>query len=455
MSTFLLAALALAVPAAAQQAPEPTPHQRAIAAGYKAAMLCSGIFNAGRTPEQVEALELTGIYPDYQALVGLPAKVDSSRRLVTVEWADAMPPRRAQWRPGTGCTNEPIGAVAPHAATSYPPLAAAQPDPRPWPQGDAIPAIRTPRALEPVVAAAFDGTSYRAGSRTTGVIVLRDGHIVAERYAPGFGPLVSNRTWSVAKSISGTLVGIAVRDGLVRVDRAARIPAWADEPPGDVRRTITLDHLLRMASGLHSDTAGNRTDEVYFGGTAVTEETVGWPSIARPGTRFRYANNDTMLAMLSLRTAMGDARYRDFPAKGLFEPLGMARTVAETDWRGNYILSSQVWSTARDLARLGELWRNDGVWQGKRVLPEGWVKYMTTPSGPQPAGDGPGYGATLWLFGPKQGLPEGSYAAQGNRGQFIFVIPSAKLVVVRRGEDPAGNAFEAPRFVADVLKALE
>lgn len=443
------------MPAAAQQPPkEPTPHQRAIAAGYKAAMLCSGIFNAGRTPEQIEALELTGIYPDYQALVGLPAKIDMSARLVSIEWTDGMPPRLAQWRPGTGCVNDPIGALSAHDAPSYPPFAAPQPDPRPWPQGDTISAIRAPRALEPVVAAAFDGT-YRAGSRTTGVVVLRDGRIVAERYAPGFGPLVSNRTWSVAKSISGTLVGIAVRDGLARVDRAAQIAAWSDEPPDDVRRTITLDHLLRMASGLHSDTAGNRTDEVYFGGTAVTEETVAWPSIARPGTRFRYANNDTMLAMLSLRTAMGDARYRHFPAKALFEPLGMVRTVAETDWRGNYILSSQVWSTARDLARLGELWRNDGVWRGKRLLPEGWMKYMTTPSGPQPTGDGPGYGATLWLFGPKQGLPEGTYAAQGNRGQYVFVIPSARLVVVRRGEDPAGNAFEAPRFVADVLKALE
>ncbi|HSX54588.1 MAG TPA: serine hydrolase, partial [Sphingomonas sp.] len=115
----------------------------------------------------------------------------------------------------------------------------------------------------------------------------------------------------------------------------------------------------------------------------------------------------------------------------------------------------QVWSTARDFARLGELWRNDGVWQGKRILPEGWMKYMTTPSGPQPAGNGPGYGATLWLFGPKQGLPEGSYAAQGNRGQSIFVIPSARLVVVRRGEDQAGNAFDAPRFVAEVLKAVQ
>ncbi len=132
----------------------------------------------------------------------------------------------------------------------------------------------------------------------------------------------------------------------------------------------------------------------------------------------------------------------------------MTRTVAETDWQGNFILSSQVWSTARDLARVGLLWANDGVWQGERLLPEGWMAYMTRPSGPQPA-TGPGYGATMWLFGPAQGLPEGSYAAQGNRGQYVMVVPSRNIVVVRRGEDPAGARFDIARFTADVLAALQ
>jgi CubicO group peptidase (beta-lactamase class C family) len=94
------------------------------------------------------------------------------------------------------------------------------------------------------------------------------------------------------------------------------------------------------------------------------------------------------------------------------------------------------------------------VWNGERILPEGWVKYMTTPSGPQPA-EGPGYGATMWLFGPDQGVPEGSYAAQGNRGQYIMVIPSQRLVVVRRGEDPVGARFDIAKFSADVAAALK
>lgn len=455
LSTSLLAALLLASPATAQQPRrELTPHQRAIAAGYKALMLCEGQFGGGRTPEQVAALELTGIYPEYEALVAeLPAASDWQDRSVSVPFAPNMPPRLAYWVPRFGCSLAPIGGkrVLPPLLHPNPsiPLPA---DSRPWPIGDAGIAPKPSKTLSAAIAAAFDPAVSKG--RTTGVVVLRDGKLIAERYAEGFGPLVSNRTWSVAKSIAGTLIGIAVADGKLDPMKPAPVPEW--RTPGDPRGAITLDQLLRMASGLGSDTAGNRTDAIYFGGTSVTEQAVDWPLVAPPGTTFRYANNDTLLAVRAFRSALADDNaYTGYPGDRLFRPLGMDHTTTGIDWQQNFVLSSQVWSTARDLARLGELWRNDGVWQGKRLLPEGWVKYMTTPSGPQPAGDGPGYGATLWLFGPKQGLPEGSYAAQGNRGQYIFVIPSAKLVVVRRGEDPAGNAFEAPRFVAEVLKALE
>jgi CubicO group peptidase (beta-lactamase class C family) len=437
--TPLLWVAALGLVASPAHAAEPTTYQRALAAGYKAAFLCSGIFNAGRTQAQVEALELTGIYPEYQSLVAtLPAVIDRPSMSVGVRFDPALPPRRAQWRGDLGCTTLPIGATTPlPSAAATPPRA-----------GSELP-VRSDRRLPPLLAGSFSGT-YGEGSRTTGVVIVRDGRITAERYADGFDPQVSNRTWSVAKSISGTLVGVAVGRGLLDPERPAPVPEWN----GDPRQAISLDNLLRMASGLHSDTAGNRTDALYMGATTVTQETVHWPLEAPPGTRFRYANNDTLLAIRSLRAAIGDdARYHAFPRTELFDKIGMRHTVAETDWQGNFILSSQVWSTARDLARLGLLWLNDGVWQGERILPEGWMKYMTTPSGPQPA-EGPGYGATLWLFGPKQGLPEGSYAAQGNRGQFVMVVPAHKLVIVRRGEDPVGARFDIAKFTADVIAAL-
>ena len=133
----------------------------------------------------------------------------------------------------------------------------------------------------------------------------------------------------------------------------------------------------------------------------------------------------------------------------------MHHTVAETDWQGDYILSSQVWSTARDLATLGRLMLNDGVTQsGERVLPEGWVEYVTTPSGPQP--DGPlGYGAGWWLLNKSEGIPPDTYAALGNRGQILVIVPSRDIVIVRRGEDPAGKRFDFVSFTRDVLAALE
>ena len=314
-----------------------------------------------------------------------------------------------------------------------------------WPQGDVGIAPRPPAALANKVSLALDAATYGSGSKTTGVVIVHEGRIVAERYGAGWGPFVSNRTWSVGKSITGTLVGLS---GMNPVEPAA-VPEWHNPPSDDPRAAIKLDQLLRMASGIHSATAGNRTDAIYFGGTAVTEEAVAWPLETKPGIRFRYANNDTLLAVRALRAQIGEERYAAFPRTALFAPLGMTHTVAEQDWRGNYILSSQVWSTARDLARLGQFWLQDGVWQGKRLLPDGWMHYMTTPSGPQPAD-----GATMWLFGPKQGLPEGSYAAQGNRGQYVMVIPSKRLVIVRRGEDPGAARFDIARFAADVAKAL-
>ncbi|OQW42889.1 MAG: serine hydrolase [Proteobacteria bacterium SG_bin5] len=442
----ILAALLLATPGLAQQAQAPAPYTRAIAAGYKAAFLCSGVFIAGRAPAQIEALELTGIYPEYERLVAtLPAEIDRAKGQVTVRFEPDLPPRVARYHPETGCANLPIGAPVPASGTAPPPPPG--PDPRPWPIGDALPKIAHP-AL-PAVERAFAG-AYRG--RTTGVVILRENRIIAERYAEGFGPFTAQRTWSVAKSITGTLVGIAAKRGAVSVGERARVPEW--QHPGDPRAAITLDQLLRMASGLHSATAGNRTDALYFGGTAVTEEAPHWPIEAKPGTRFRYANNDILLAMRSLRAALGEEAYRDFPKTALFAPLGMRHTVAETDWRGNYVSSSQIWTTARDLARFGLLYLNDGVWNGARLLPEGWRHYVTRASGPQPA-SGFGYGATFWLMRGTAGVPEDAFSANGNRGQYVVIVPSRGIVIVRRGEDAANANFDIAKFTADVLAEVK
>ena len=435
--------------ALAQQPRAPSTYDRAIAAGYKALVTCSARFIAGRSEAQIAADELAGIYPEYDAIVPTLTAKMVAPAAVEVSFDPALPPRLAVYRARTGCTILPIGAAAPSDVATYPaPRGPAPADPRPWPLGDALPKT----ALAPLapVAAAFDGVTY-GKAKTTGIVILSGNTLIAERYAPGFGPFTAQRTWSVAKSITGTLVGIAAHAGAIDPARPAPIPAW--QTAGDPRRAITLDQLLRMASGLHSDSAGNRTDAVYFGGTTVPEGTFHWPLETRPGTRFRYANNDILLAMYALRVALGEEKYRDFPRTALFDRLGMGHTVAETDWRGNYVSSSQVWTTARDLARFGLFYLNDGVWNGTRLLPVGWWKYVTTPAGPQPATGDFGYGATFWLMNKTPGVPTDTFSANGNRGQFVVIVPSRNIVIVRRGED-AGAGFDIAKFTSDVLAAI-
>ena len=404
--------LALAVLALPPGAPAQDTQQRqaAIAAGYKAAFLCSGLFNAHRTVAQIDGDDLSRIYPEYRALIGaLPATVDTAAKTVSVAFSPDMPPRIAAWRPYLGCAQLPVGAPA--AAIARRPLLDATPPPgdfdqRPWPMGDQT--VKAPTMtmgqftqLSHVVSAAFDHKTYGETSETAAVLIVKDGRIAAERYRDGFDLHTPLRTWSAAKSITGTLVGIAVGRGLLAVDKPAPIPEW--RTPGDPRAAITLGDLLHMGSGLDSEARGNRTDAIYFGGAAVTEKATAMALEAPPGKRWKYANDDTLLAVRSLRAAIGDdRRYLAFPFKELFWKIGMVHTTPETDWAGNYILSSQVWTTARDLARLGLLYQNGGLWNGERLLPAGWTDYVTTPAPAQPdnavTGNGPGYGAQFWLF---------------------------------------------------------
>ena len=352
LASGLIVSTVMTAPASAQviAAERSTAYETALAAGYKALALCEGVIAGGRSEAQVEAVELRGIYPEYQPIVPrLRATVDRKARSALVAFSGDLPPRRADWAPGLGCVLAPIGrAERLWPATTWQTLLPTPADARPWPVGDAGIAPRPSRALTATIDKAFDRATYKG--ETVGVVVLHNGRVVGERYAGGFGPFVPNRTWSVAKSIAGTLVGIAAKDLRLDPQKPADIPEWRVD--GDPRRNITLDQLLRMSSGLHSDHYGNRTDAIYFGGTTVIEQAAGWPLEVRPGARFRYANNDIMLAARAVRAAMNnDKRYAQWPQQ-LFRPLGMQHTTAGADWQGNFILSSHVYTTARDLARL-------------------------------------------------------------------------------------------------------
>ena len=432
------AAAQTSLPAVVAEAPASV---RSMAAGYKALMVCGALKNAEaaggrRTLASVEANELAGIYSELDPLVrGMTA--DVGPRSVSVPWDAAMPPRVAVWTPGRGCAVMPGGWSGEVSPIDVQPPVANRDIPHGPPPGE---------ALLDVAESAFAG-GYGQGSNTTAVMVLKDGRLAGEWYADGFGPDVPQRTWSVAKSLAGTIIGAAVLRGEADVNAPAAIAGWARDD--DPRRAITLDNLMRMASGLTSDTAGNRTDALYFGGVGVDEQAPTWPLIAAPGTRYRYANNDTLLAVLSIADT-----FEAHPPAELFARLGMHDTWAETDWRGNYVLSSQVWSTARDLARFGQLYVDGGMVDGERILPEGWLEYVSRPSGPQPRGE-QGYGATFWLFDKSEGIPADAISANGNRGQYVIIVPSRKVVIVRRGEDPGSARFDHIAFTRDVLAALD
>lgn len=447
--TAAAAALTLAVPLAAQSQQDrlDARYDRALAAGYKALMQCSAIAHAEangttRTPESVEQWELTGIQAPLDGIVrtlghDILRHDNGTVERVTVAWDEAMEPRSAiHLDKDRGCALNPIGGPSDFYGRP-----ANAPGSR---RIDPVAVQKAPAALQPVFTAAL-GSGYGDGARTTGLVVQRGGTIIGEQYADGFSPATPQRTWSVAKSIAATIIGAAVQRGEADVERSAGL-GYAE---GDPRRAITIDHLLRMASGRYSDTPGNRTDPLYWGGASVEEVALDWPLIDPPGTTFRYANNDTLAAVAAIAPS-----FESHPPAALFAKLGMEQTVAEIDWRGGYILSSQVWTTARDLARFGQLYLDDGVLRdGTRLLPEGWVRYVATPAGPQPEGAF-GYGAGFWLMNRSDGVPPDTFAAFGNRGQYVVIVPSRRVVIVRRGEDPAGSAFDIAAFTRDVLATL-
>lgn len=438
---------------------------RAYAAGYKAAFTCSGLFNGGKTLVQIENQELTGIYPAVADLVStLEAEVDEDAMRIRVHYSQTMPPRISQWRPFLGCTQLPVGAPA-DTASALPGITLQTPardDRAPWSDiPEEYGAANNPKLAE-LTERGFSDARYGKDAYTTAILVATTDEILVERYREGFDHRTSQRTWSVAKSIAASVIGAAVEQGLVAVENPSGIKSW--QSPIDPRRKITLQQLLHMASGLDSNVAGNRTDRLYIGGGRVDDTAMRTALEAAPGTRWKYANNDTLLAVRTLKDALGDSdAYLKFPFQSIFHKIGMLDTVPEVDWGGNFVLSSQVWTTSRDLARLGILYLQDGVWNGQRILPEGWARYVATPAPAQPpatnsrGGAIPGYGAQFWLYNERfPEVPDDAFAALGNRGQMLMVIPSENLVIIRRGHDPAGGeGFKIHTFTADVLAVLE
>lgn len=303
---------------------------------------------------------------------------------------------------------------------------------------------------------------------TRALIVMRGGQIVAERYGEGFGRDTRMLGWSMAKTITGTMIGLLVSDGRLRLNETAPVPAW--QRSGDPRGEITLRQLLQMRSGLRHTEAGDpieQSGEVQMlfldGRDDMAAYAEAQPLEAEPGRRFEYSSATTViLADLAARalTESRDPAVRrrlvsDYLRTRLFEPIGMRSMVAEFDAAGTFIGSSMVHGTARDWAKFGEFLRNGGAVRGGQVVPRGWIDFMTTPS-PRNAG----YGAQLWL---NRAQPEGrevlfpgvapqsEFACVGHRGQYVFVSPDQRLTVVRLGKSDEDQRAALRRRLGELV----
>jgi CubicO group peptidase (beta-lactamase class C family) len=444
--------------------------------GTQAHKLCNGLFVSGRTVEQVYAQELAGM----GEMVPLD-RVEIDRRLQAVTigtgGSDPVPPMRAVHRVGLGCVVLAAGQTFADV-DQLPVLEIAPPpgDPAriPWPDGDLVAKQPLPRGLD---AAALDaagdwafdrvGHGGHRGQVTLSLLVIHDGAIVYERYAPGVDMSTRTRTWSTGKSISSTVVGIAVAKGILELD--APLPfAWPpheDSDAPDPRRRITLRHVLNMSSGLYP------VDDEYEGAIGShLSYFAGWNAyyhardrglIHEPGTVWNYENYDTLLLLAALQAALGDQQaFLRFPYEQLLHKIGMRSTLPGVDRFGNYVMSSQVYTNARDLGRLGLLYLNRGKWNGEQIIPESWVDFVRTPA-PAARENGNDYGAQWWLVpDDRTDLPQDAYSTSGARGQYTIVVPSHDLVIVRRGLDwrqgnpGPGGGLSQWNLLAEVLKAF-
>jgi hypothetical protein len=287
---------------------------------------------------------------------------------------------------------------------------------------------------------------------------------VAERYAPGFHPAMPLPGWSMTKALTGALAGVLVREGRLSLDTGALLPEWS--VPGDARTAITLDHLLRMTDGLDFDEREGAplsdTTIMLLAVPGAAQFASGKPAARAPGSHWRYANGTSNALMQVLRRAHGGTgeAFAAWPRRALFEPLGMHSALVELDARGMPVGSSFMWASPHDWARFGQFLLQDGVWDGRRVLPAGWMRYMTTVT---PQSGEHGFGAHLWLRVPaawrgpdaaRPPLPADAFHLTGHEGQLISVIPSRRLVVVRLGLTRTPKAWDHERFLAQVLDAL-
>ena len=392
-----------------------------IITGYAAKNLASDVFVSGREPADVEALDL-----HFSFIKFTRNRVDFENRTVTSRflWSKAT----ALYRDGYGVTLlRGRKAMERLKAQSFP-LPPEAKGTETLLSGDSALVVR----LEPIAKALVDDHAYNG--TPFAFVVLHEGAIVAEHYRKGITADTRLLSWSMGKSFTNALVGLMAGDGLVDIHAPMDIPQWQD----DNRKAITLNDLMQMQSGLEwNENYGNRSDVNLM---LHREEDMGLfalskPLMAKPGTHWYYSSGSTNIVMRYLRGKFAsDTEFLTYIRSRLFEPLGIRNACFEPDMSGTPVGSSYLYVTARDYARFGQLYLDDGLVGPTRILPEGWVSYTATPASDSQGG----YGAFFWLNQNKKcpDAPEDMFSCQGHDGQEIYIIPSRDLVVVVLGYSP-------------------
>ena len=317
--------------------------------------------------------------------------------------------------------------------------------------------------LEKAMDAAFAESSPENLRKTRAVLVVHDGKLISERYAPGFHKDMPLLGWSMGKSVINALVGILTKEGRLDIMQPAPVPEWQKQD--DPRKEITIDQLLRMSSGLVFEEVyepfADATDMLFgsydFGAFAAAK-----PLEAEPDTKWYYSSGSVNIVARIVRQIIEQEYeyYYQFLYEKLFDKIGMYSAILEPDSSGTFVGSSFANATPQDWARFGLLYLQDGVWEGERILPEGWVSYTTTPTPGAPKGE---YGAHFWLNAGNPGNPDdrrwpGSprdeYEAAGFQEQKVIIIPSKNLVLVRFGATSDRSAWDTDEFIQNVLAAF-
>lgn len=425
--------------------------------GYSAKNACSCIFLQGRTKENVKEQELSG-FPFSLGSLSVNEKDSSVTGSVV-----GMAKRKAIYRHGLGCTliNEIPESVI-RSQSFILPVKAKPADTAFWPSGDRLPdtmpAGLDTAKLKQAIGYAFAENDDDHKVFTRAVVVLYKGQLVAERYGDGFNAQSPMLGWSVAKSFMNALAGILVKEGKLQLATPVPVSLWQDKK--DPRHAITLEHLLQQTSGLDfvEDYASySNVTNMLFNKGNMAGYAAGVSLKYTPGTVFHYSSGNSNILSQIIRNTVGETAYHRFPYNSLFSKIGMYSVVLEPDASGTLVGSSYVFATARDYARFGLLYYNQGFWNGERILPEGWVQ--KTAASP-PVNHLKNYGYQFWLNGFDKndqskrwypGVPVDMYFADGFGGQDIYIIPSKKLVVVRLGV----NGIKEDEFLKSVILAVE